>query len=46
MAKVDVLDGGGIRLDPKFFVEFLGHRSHQVRLQGGDSSTDSFCFAS
>ncbi len=46
MAKTDVLDGGGLRIDPKFFVEFPGHRSHQVRLQGGDSSTDSFCFAS
>jgi methanethiol oxidase len=46
MAKVDVLDGGGIRLDRDFFVNFPGHRSHQVRLQGGDSSTDSFCFTS
>lgn len=27
-----------------FFVEFPGLRAHQVRLQGGDSSTDSFCF--
>jgi methanethiol oxidase len=27
-------------------VNFPGHRSHQVRLQGGDSSTDSFCFTS
>jgi selenium-binding protein 1 len=46
MAKVDVLDGGGIRLDRDFLVKFPGHRSHQVRLQGGDSSTDSFCFTS
>jgi selenium-binding protein 1 len=46
MAKIDVLSGGGIALDPKFHVEFPGHRAHQVRLQGGDSSSDSFCFAS
>jgi len=46
MAKIDVLPGGGIKLDPDFFVEFPGHRSHQVRLEGGDSSTDSFCFTS
>ncbi len=46
MAKVDVLPGGGMRLDPDFFVEFPGHRSHQVRLEGGDCSTDSFCFTS
>jgi selenium-binding protein 1 len=46
MAKIDVLPGGGIQLDPNFLVEFEGHRSHQVRLEGGDSSTDSFCFTS
>jgi selenium-binding protein 1 len=39
--------GGGIALDPKFHVEFgQGYRSHQVRLEGGDCSTDSFCFPS
>ncbi|WP_161792032.1 selenium-binding protein SBP56-related protein [Methylacidiphilum kamchatkense] len=31
-------------LEKDFFVEFPGFRPHQVRLQGGDSSTDSFCF--
>lgn len=46
MAKIDVNPDGGIQLDPNFFVEFPGHRSHQVRLQGGDSSTDSFCWTS
>jgi selenium-binding protein 1 len=44
MAKIDVQPGGGITLDPDFHVEFPGHRAHQVRLQGGDSSSDSFCF--
>lgn len=38
---------GGIQLDRDFFVEFEhGYRSHQVRLEGGDCSTDSFCFPS
>ncbi|TAM98539.1 MAG: hypothetical protein EPN40_06365, partial [Rhodanobacteraceae bacterium] len=36
---------GGMRLDPHFFTFFPGHRAHQVRLQGGDCSTDSFCFS-
>lgn len=42
-ADVDVADGG-LTLDPGIHVEFPGHRSHQIRLQGGDCSTDSFCF--
>ncbi|HEU0196304.1 MAG TPA: selenium-binding protein SBP56-related protein [Nevskiaceae bacterium] len=45
MVKVDVNTGGGLTTDPDFFVEFPGYRAHQVRLQGGDCSTDSFCFA-
>jgi len=45
MAKVDVDPAGGIALDPGFFVETgEGMRPHQVRLQGGDASSDSFCF--
>jgi selenium-binding protein 1 len=39
--------GGGIELDPGFCVDFgEGYRSHQVRLEGGDCSTDSFCYPS
>jgi selenium-binding protein 1 len=35
--------GGGLALDPDFWVEFpSGYRSHQIRLEGGDCSTDSF----
>jgi selenium-binding protein 1 len=46
MAKVDVDPAGGMRLDERFFVEFEdGLRPHQVRLQGGDASSDSFCYA-
>jgi len=42
-ADVDV-ENGGLALDAEFHVEFPGHRAHQIRLKGGDSSTDSFCF--
>jgi selenium-binding protein 1 len=45
MAKFDAGRDGGLTLDPKFFVEFEEVRPHQVRLQGGDASSDSFCFA-
>lgn len=46
MVKADVKEGGGLELDPRFFLEFEeGMRGHQVRLQGGDASSDSFCFA-
>ena len=30
--------------DPDVFVEFSGERPHQVRLEGGDASSDSYCF--
>ncbi len=47
MVKADVGDDGSIALDPKFFVDFSGdgRRAHQIRLSGGDSSSDSYCFA-
>ncbi len=45
MVKIDTDAENGIALDPDFFVDFGNQRPHQVRLQGGDSSTDSFCFA-
>jgi selenium-binding protein 1 len=45
MTKLDVGANGGMAFDPKFFVEFeSGMRPHQVRLEGGDASSDSFCF--
>ncbi len=43
MAKVDVNDEG-MKLDPKFFLEFDSMRTHQVRLEGGDASSDSYCY--
>jgi len=46
MTKIDADPTGGIAFDPKFLVEFEdGLRPHQVRLQGGDASSDSFCYA-
>jgi len=46
MVKLDTRPEGGMALDPKFFLEMeRGVRCHQVRLQGGDASSDSFCFS-
>jgi len=45
LAKFDVGRAGGLALDHHFLVEFEGGlRPHQVRLEGGDASSDSFCF--
>jgi selenium-binding protein 1 len=46
VVKLDADPNGGMTLDPDFFVEFEGERPHQIRLQGGDSSSDSYCFPS
>ena len=46
MVKLDVANDGTMAFDPKFFIEFpTEHRAHQVRLQGGDASSDSYCFS-
>jgi methanethiol oxidase len=46
MVKFDTRPDGGMALDPKFFLEMEKDvRCHQVRLQGGDASSDSFCFS-
>src|SRR3954465_1587171 len=42
MVKLDA--NGSFHVDPDFFLEFHGERPHQVRLQGGDASSDSYCF--
>jgi selenium-binding protein 1 len=44
MVKADAGPDGGLKLDPKFFVEVDGMRPHQVRLEGGDASSDSYCY--
>jgi selenium-binding protein 1 len=46
MVKLDADPSGGIAFDERFFATFSeGLRPHQVRLQGGDASSDSFCFS-
>jgi selenium-binding protein 1 len=45
MAKFDVTGNGGIAFDRRFLLETNGLRPHQVRLQGGDASSDSYCFS-
>jgi selenium-binding protein 1 len=44
MAKVDADPSGGLSIDRDFFLEFEGYRSHQIRLDGGDCSSDSYCY--
>ena len=42
MVKLD--SGQDLELDSEFFIPFEGERPHQVRLAGGDASSDSYCF--
>lgn len=38
-----------VDLGERFFLEgemFRGRRAHQVRLEGGDASSDSYCYSS
>jgi selenium-binding protein 1 len=48
LAKLDANPAeGGIGFDTRFFPhgdDFRGLRVHQVRLQGGDASSDSYCY--
>jgi selenium-binding protein 1 len=45
LVKVDVPASGGMQLDKKFFLSTNATRTHQVRLEGGDASSDSYCYA-
>jgi selenium-binding protein 1 len=46
IAKLDIAPAGGMTFDDRFLVELEdGLRPHQVRLEGGDASSDSFCYA-
>ncbi|MES1246452.1 MAG: selenium-binding protein SBP56-related protein [Actinomycetota bacterium] len=46
IAKLDVGAGGGLALDPDFLTtNFDGRLPHQIRLEGGDASSDSYCFS-
>jgi methanethiol oxidase len=45
VARLDTHPDGRIEPDPRFLVDTgTEMRPHQVRLQGGDASSDSFCF--
>ncbi len=44
LVKLDADPTGGLSVDPGFYLPFDGERPHQVRLQGGDASSDSYCF--
>jgi selenium-binding protein 1 len=44
MVKLEAEPQGGVSFDENFFVESSDYRVHQIRLEGGDSSSDSFCF--
>jgi selenium-binding protein 1 len=45
MVKLDADPAGGLAVDPKFFVDWpKSHRPHQIRLDGGDCSSDSYCY--
>lgn len=45
MVKLDVNPNGGIAFDERFFLDWpAGHLPHQVRLEGGDCSSDSYCY--
>jgi methanethiol oxidase len=44
MVKVDADPKGGMKLDERFLLEFEELRAHQLRLEGGDASSDSYCY--
>ena len=46
MIRINANSDGGIELDPNFFLQTGEMRVHQVRLEGGDASTDSYCYPS
>jgi selenium-binding protein 1 len=44
LAGFDTGADGNLTASTKFLLDFGHMRPHQVRLQGGDASSDSFCF--
>jgi len=44
MTRLEANPAGGLTLDERFLLRFEGERPHQVRLQGGDASSDSYCY--
>jgi methanethiol oxidase len=45
MVKLDAKPQGGLEFDERFLLEFENLRSHQIRLEGGDASSDSYCYS-
>jgi selenium-binding protein 1 len=45
MTSINANPNGGMSLDSGFFLETENFRPHQVHLQGGDASSDSYCFS-
>lgn len=45
MVKLNAAPQGGLEVDQDFFVEFGDLRGHQIRLDGGDASSDSYCYS-
>jgi methanethiol oxidase len=45
LAKLNVGRNGGLELDRDLLLEFDDMRPHQVHLEGGDASSDSYCFS-
>ena len=47
MVMANANPNGGLELANNYWVSFGdGYGAHQVRLEGGDCSTDSFCYPS
>ncbi|PTB21067.1 selenium-binding protein [Trinickia symbiotica] len=45
MVKLDAAPGGGLEFDADFYLAWpRTHRPHQIRLEGGDASSDSYCY--
>jgi len=45
VAALDASPNGGLNWNEKFFVQYPdSERPHQIHLQGGDASSDSYCF--
>ncbi len=45
MVKLNAKPEGGMEIDRNFFADFGELRAHQVRLEGGDASSDSYCYS-
>jgi selenium-binding protein 1 len=45
MVRLNAAPEGGLEIDEQFFVDFADLRAHQVRLEGGDASSDSYCYS-